>query len=82
MAAQKEEFTFEITQPIGVIGEGKRGWRKEVNIVSWNGRPPKLDIRDWSEAHDKMGKGVTLSGSEARAMMELLADVDLDLLEE
>ncbi|MCL2051724.1 MAG: PC4/YdbC family ssDNA-binding protein [Lachnospiraceae bacterium] len=82
MAAPKEEFMYEITKAIGVIGEGSRGWRKEVNIVSWNGRPPKLDIRDWNETHEKMGKGVTLSGSEVRMMLELLGNMDLSTLEE
>jgi len=82
MSELKDEFKFEITKEIGVIGEGTRGWRKEVNLVSWNGRPPKLDIRDWNETHEKMGKGVTLSGAEARAMLELLNDTDLDELDD
>jgi hypothetical protein len=82
MAEQKDEFKFEITKEIGVIGEGSKGWREELNIVSWNGRPPKLDIRDWNETHDKMGKGITLSGSEARNMLELLNETELDDLED
>jgi len=80
MPDQKEEIKFEIVRELGVIGEGTRGWRKEINIVSWNGRPPKLDIRDWNETHEKMGKGVTLSGAETRMMLELLNEADLDAL--
>ena len=82
MAEPRDEFKFKITKEIGVIGEGTRGWRKEINFVSWNDRPPKLDIRDWNETHEKMGKGVTLSGAETRAMLELLGDTDLSELDE
>jgi len=82
MAEPKDDFKFEITKELGVIGEGTRGWRKEVNLVSWNGRPPKFDIRDWNETHEKMGKGVTLSGAETRALYELLSELDPDELDE
>ena len=41
---------------------------KEVNIVSWNGRPAKLDIRDWDERHELMTKGITLSIEEAEKL--------------
>ena len=82
MADTRDELKFEITKKIGVVGEGTRGWRKELNIVSWNGRAPKLDIRDWNETHEKMGKGITLTGSEARQLLELLKETDLVELED
>jgi hypothetical protein len=82
MSDQKDDFKFEIKKSIGEIGEGTRGWKKEVNVISWNGWPPKRDIRDWIETHEKMGRGVTLSGSEARALLDLLGGVDLDELED
>ena len=47
---------YEIMEEIGVISESKSGWKKELNIVSWNGKEPKFDIRDWSPDHSKMGK--------------------------
>jgi hypothetical protein len=78
MPEAKDEFKFEITRELGVIGEGTRGWRKEINLVSWNGRPPKLDIRDWNETHEKMGKGVALSAAETRMMLEILNEADFD----
>jgi len=37
---------------------------KELNLISWNEREPKYDIREWSPDHEKMGKGVTLSEEE------------------
>ena len=36
-------------------------WTREVNLVSWNGKPPKIDIRDWSESHERMSRGITLT---------------------
>lgn len=57
-------FKFEIVETIAVLSEGAKGWKKELNLISWNGREPKYDIRDWSEDHTKMGKGVTLDLSD------------------
>ncbi|HFT6135238.1 TPA: YdbC family protein [Listeria monocytogenes] len=63
---------YEIIEEIGVLSETARGWRKELNKVRWNGRPPKYDIRDWSEDHEKMGKGITLTDEEAEVLKKLL----------
>jgi hypothetical protein len=67
-----EEIKFDIVKHFGVISEGKGGWKKELNLVSWSGRAPKLDIRDWAPGHEKMGKGITLTESEAAALAEFL----------
>ena len=63
---------FEIVRKIGLLSEGARGWRKELNIVSWNEREPRLDIREWSEDHSRMSKGVTLGRDEAERLCEYL----------
>ncbi|EIR3701421.1 hypothetical protein LWX78_000354 [Listeria monocytogenes] len=63
---------YEIIEEIGVLSENARGWRKELNKISWNGRQPKYDIRDWSEDHEKMGKGITLTDEEAEVLKKLL----------
>ncbi|MEI6387584.1 MAG: PC4/YdbC family ssDNA-binding protein [Spirochaetota bacterium] len=68
-----KEFKFEITRQLGVVGEGSKGWHKELNMVSWNGREAKLDLREWSPDHQKMGKGVTLSLDEAKSLVALLS---------
>ena len=44
---------------------------KELNLISWNDRHPKYDIRDWSAGHEKMGKGVTLSTEELSVLKDL-----------
>ena len=69
------EISFEIVKHFGVISEEKGGWKKELNLVSWNGRNAKLDIRDWSPGHEKMGKGITLTPDEAGKLVELLNSV-------
>ena len=66
------DFQFEIIEHIGVLSTSPKGWQKELNMVSWNGGLPKLDIRDWSPEHIKMGKGITLSEEEAEKLKELL----------
>ena len=59
------DFKYDIVEEIGVLSESAKGWTKELNIISWNGGEPKYDIRDWAPEHEKMGKGVTLTGDEA-----------------
>mgnify|MGYP002623228153 CR=1 FL=1 len=71
------EIKYEIQQSLGVISETSKGWRKEINLISWNGREAKYDIRDWSSQHDKMGKGVTLSSEELKALRDILIQIDL-----
>lgn len=66
------EFKFEIVEELGVLSESPKGWTKELNRISWNGGQPKLDIRDWSPEHEKMGKGITLTENEANILLELL----------
>ena len=66
------EIQYEIIEEIGVLSENSRGWRKELNLVSWNGAPAKYDLRDWAPGREKMGKGVTLTAEEAAKLTELL----------
>ncbi len=66
------DFKYEIVEEIGVLSENAKGWRKELNKISWNDAAPKYDIRDWAPNHEKMGKGVTLTEEEAQKLKELL----------
>ena len=67
-----EEIECEIIESYGVFSEGTKNWNKEVNLVSWNGRPAKLDIRSWQRNHSKCGKGITLTRAEAEELVKLL----------
>ena len=66
------EIKFEITDHLATLSTSPKGWMKELNLVSWNEKEPKYDIRDWSPDHSKMGKGVTLSIDEIRVLKETL----------
>ena len=70
------ELKYEITQEIAVLSENAKGWTKELNMVSWNDREPKYDIREWSPDHERMGKGVSLTEEELVALAELIQDRD------
>ena len=72
-----DDIDYEIVMQIGVVSQSASGWTKELNLISWNGRAPKYDIRDWSPGHQKMGKGVTLSREELLALRDLLNSWEL-----
>ena len=71
------EIKYEIVKKFGSLSSSASGWAKELNLISWNDREPKYDLRDWSADHEKMGKGVTLSKEELIALRELLNSMDL-----
>ena len=67
-----KEIHFEIVEKIGVLKEHSTGWRKEINLVRWNGGAPKYDIRDWSPSHEQMSRGTTITEDEMRTIFRLL----------
>jgi hypothetical protein len=71
------EIKYEIIKNIAVLSTSASGWSKELNLISWNDREPKFDLRDWSADHGKMGKGVTLTREELSALKELLNTIEL-----
>jgi len=71
------DIKYEIVKKIGMLSTAASGWSKELNLISWNDREPKYDLRDWSPDGEKMGKGVTLSKEELLALKELLNNMEL-----
>ncbi|PIH05486.1 YdbC family protein [Clostridium combesii] len=71
------DIKFEIKDKLGAISESPKGWTKELNLISWNGKQAKYDLRDWAPEHEKMGKGVTLSAEELKSLKEILNNMDL-----
>ena len=71
------KINYEIIKTLGVLSTSAKGWTKELNLISWNDRAPKYDLRTWSPDHEKMGKGVTLSDDELRALKELLSGLEI-----
>ncbi|MCM1989595.1 YdbC family protein [Oceanirhabdus seepicola] len=68
---------FEIKENLGTLSESSKGWKKELNIISWNDRAPKFDIREWDPEHQKMGKGITLSNDELKELKNILNNMDI-----
>ena len=48
------EIKYEIVKKIGVLSTSGSGWTKELNLISWNDREPKYDLRDPSADGEKM----------------------------
>lgn len=72
-----EEFSFQITEKIGVLSTSKAGWSLELNKVSWGGRPAKFDLRSWDPEHKKMGKGVTFTDEELKSLGSIIEGLEL-----
>lgn len=66
------DIKYKIVEKIAVLSTTEKGWSKELNLISWNEREPKYDLRDWNENHDKMGKGITLTKEELIQLKEAL----------
>lgn len=75
MIFMADDFSFEITEKLGVLSTAKSGWTLELNKVSWGGRPAKYDIRSWAPEREKMGKGVTLNDEEFQALKKLVSGI-------
>ena len=71
------DIKYEIKKTVGALSENNKGQPKELNLISWNDRDPKHDIRDWAPEHEKMGKGVTLSVEELKKLRKLLNGMEL-----
>jgi len=71
------ELKYDITNSCGVLSKSNRGWTKELNLICWNGREERLDLREWSPDHSRMGKGITLSKEEGKALRDILNKLDL-----
>ena len=66
------EIKYEIVEKIAVLSESSKGWTKELNLIKWNDRDHKYDIREWSPDGSKMGKGITLSDEEVAVLKKAL----------
>ena len=71
------DIKFTIVQNIGTLSESAKGWTKELNLVSWNDREPKYDLRDWDPDHEKMGKGVTFTAEELSKLKVFLNEIEI-----
>lgn len=70
------EVKFNIEQHIAVLSGSEGEVSKQLNLVSWGGKPPVIDIRAWS-SKGKPYKGVTLTIEETQALKEVLNGLEL-----
>ena len=71
MARNDDIVTYRITDHIADLQEKNNGWMKELNLVCWNGnKTPKFDIRDWSQDHQRMSRGLTFTEYEFDRMVQ------------
>ncbi len=71
------DIKYDIKETVGTLSVSPKGWTKELNLVSWNGKEPKYDLRDWAPEHEKMGKGITLTVEELKTLRDLLNNMGL-----
>ena len=67
-----KEIQYKIVKEIAVLSASDSGYTKEINLISWNGREPKYDIRSFSPNRETCGKGITLNADEAAALLKAL----------
>ena len=75
------DFKFDIIKNLGNISESAKGWKREINVMIWNKKKPKVDIREWDENHEQMGKGITLNKAELKQLKDILNQIDIDELD-
>lgn len=66
-----DDCTFSIERRIAVLSGEDGEVQKQVNLISWNGKEPVIDIRTWS-SKGKPYKGITLTVNEAAGLKEAL----------
>lgn len=66
----KETSEYKLIKKVGALCDVLDGWTKQVNIISWNGLPAKMDIRPWDAQEVTYGKGITLDEKEVDALIK------------
>lgn len=77
------EFKFDVQQEFGVLSKNEANngnvYSKEVNLISYNDAHPVYDVRNWTtttEGERRMGKGITLTLAELKALKAVLDDLE------
>lgn len=73
--AKAKEFSYEIIEDCGVIGtKGKN--TIHLRYMSVNGNAPKYYLYEWYEkdGEEHMGKGISLTGEQLQALVDLVSN--------
>ena len=72
----KKEFKYEIKKHFGTVSTSEDGkYATEVNLISYNDAPAKVDVRTWNKETGKMFKGITLTTDEAKTLGQILIGI-------
>lgn len=66
------DLTCTVTRHIGILYTEPSGWALELNEVSWNGRPPRLELRKWAPDYSRSEKGIPLTQATLKSLIPLL----------
>ena len=70
-----KEFKYEKVQHIGTVTDTDN-MTLEVNIIRFNGKEPKVDIRRWDRRNgERMLKGIAITKEEAVILREVLQHI-------
>lgn len=66
-------FDYKIVEHIATLSTSG-DTAKELNRVSYNGAPPKWDLRTWrrTDGEEKLLKGLTMTDAEIKALKEAI----------
>ena len=70
----QSKYAFEIKEHIGTIYTSPGGWTTELNVVSWDGKPAKYDLRAWDPDHKRCDRGLRLHKEDLLLLMEILKE--------
>lgn len=72
-----KEFKYEIKKHLGTVSRSDDGkYTTEVNLISYNDAPAKIDIRNWNKETGRMYKGITLTQEEAKILGQILLNME------
>ena len=60
------QINFKLERRIGALSESSSGYTKELNVVIWDEKYTKYDLRTWNP-NGKPGKGITLTKEEKKS---------------
>ena len=72
------DITKDIVESFAVLSMNSKSWTKEFNLVSWNGREARFDIREWSPDKERSGKGITLNVEEMVMLADSIGKIDFE----